>query len=519
MANPCYKGPNPVKEDERYAIWRWAKENGIDAGEELGKVSDNINQFFFGGQAKPEWISDILSGRKTPFRTVANDLWRKQYNRQAITQQAQEIQRVANMGPAGRWIKKLWTFPRTAAVAGHGIVFPITHAGDLVFRPASWGTLVKGILRTYRGATSSAYSGRIMNMISRDSMFNTAIRSGVDVGPKSHAIGLLSDTGATGKTGFWKAAARSWDMLSVMRFELWKRQMAKYVKPGMSDAEVLDIGKNLATWANHATGSGKGVVSELGGELLFGPKLTQAKINRLTIDPVKTAKTFLNWNGASVGERAAAMTRLSGATQFLLTNLGFLGVNAGVLAALGSKEKINFTDPMKGDFLAFKGGGISGNVPGLHTELRTLSKILATSFASRKELRGESKFSKTASIAGGYGMAKLTPTIQRVLEGTLGQDWLGRPLPWSKEAGTENRPKLTYWDYAASIGPIPLSGPTGFVLNKLQKGGVSALDRTAIVKALIIGGLGAPGFHVHESHEPAPKKESKKAQEAIIPLS
>lgn len=511
MAAPCYNGPNPIKDDERYAIWKWAKENGIDAGEDIGKVSDGINQYFFGGQAKPEWINDILSGRKTPFRKVADDLWRKQYNRQAVTQQAQEIARVANMGPVGKFIKKLWTFPRTLAVAGHGIVFPITHAGDLVFRPASWGVFVKGLLRTYRGAASSAYSGRIMNMISRDSMYNTALRSGVDVGPKSHAVGLISNTG--GKTGFLKAAARSWDMLSVMRFELWKRQMAKYVKPGMSDTEVLDIGKNLATWANHATGSGKGVIADIGGEALFGPKLTQAKINRLTVDPAKTIKTFLNWNGASVGERAAAMTRLSGATQFLASNLGFLGVNAGVLAALGSKEKINFTDPMKGDFLAMKGGGVIGNVPGLHTEIRTLAKILATSFASRKELKGESKFAKTGDILGGYSMAKLTPTIQRVIEGLHGQDWLGRPLPWSKEEGTENRPKLTYGQYAASIGPIPLSGPTGFVLDKLKQGGVSALDRNAIVKALIIGGLGAPGFHVHEQHTPAPKTTKKEQGE------
>jgi hypothetical protein len=104
--------------------------------------------------------------------------------------------------------------------------------------------------------------------------------------------------------------------------------MSKYVKPGMSEAEVLDIGKNLADWANHATGSGKGPVSKLGGEVLFGPKLTQSKLNRISADPIKTVKTFANWEGATAGERAVAMTRL-GATQFLLTNLGFLAVNQG----------------------------------------------------------------------------------------------------------------------------------------------------------------------------------------------
>src|SRR6478672_7206261 len=113
-------------------------------------------------------------------------MWRKQYNRSVVTQQAQEISRVENMGPVGKFIKRLWTAPRSVAVAGHGIVFPVTHAGDLVFRPSSWGTFIKGTLRTYRGAFDSAYTGRITNMISRDSLYDTALRSGVDVGPKSH---------------------------------------------------------------------------------------------------------------------------------------------------------------------------------------------------------------------------------------------------------------------------------------------------------------------------------------------
>jgi hypothetical protein len=229
-------------------------------------------------------------------------------------------------------------------------------------------------------------------------------------------------------------------------------------------------------------------------------------LNRLTIDPVKTIKTFADWKNATAGQKAVAWTRLSGATAFAVTNLGFLAVNQGLLYALGQKDKINFTDPTKGDFLAFKGGGILGNVPGLHTEIKTLAKILATSFASSKQLRGESKFAATAKVAGQYGMAKLTPTIQRGLEVGLGQDWMGRPLPWSKEEtkkdGTPVKPKMSYGEYAASIGPIPLEGPVGFVYDKFRKSGMSALDATNITKALIIGGFGLPGFHVREDFGP-----------------
>ena len=493
----CYRGPNPVKTDEqRMVIWKWAKEKGgINDGFPIESVRNAINIKFFGGMGKPEWIDDVITGRHSPLREVANDMWRKQYNARILRQQARDLSRMENMGPVGKWLRRIWTAPRTLAVFGHGVVFPVTHAGDLVFRPQDWGTFINGALKTYRGAFDKAYTGRILSQMEADERFDLGLRSGVDMGTQSHPAGLISRY-------YHGPAQRAWDLLTSMRFELWKKAMDRHVKPGMSNAEVLDIGKNLAEWANHATGSGKGPIASVGGEALFGPKLTQSKLNRIIADPIKTVKTFRDWNNATAGEKAVAWERLSGATQFLVTNLGFLGVNAGLLAALGLKDKINISDPTKGDFLSFKAGGIRGNVPGLHTEVKTLAKILNTAFLSRQQLRGDTKFTATAKTLGQYGMAKLTPAIQRGLEFGLGQDWLGRPLPWSSEKGTPSRPKLTYGEYAAQIGPIPLEGPIGFVYDQLKKGGMSALDATALTKALIIGGFGAPGFKVTEDIQP-----------------
>lgn len=506
----CYKGEIPITDDERPVIWRWAKENIIDQGGSIEQVHDAINKQFFNGTAKEGWINDILTGRKTPFREISNDVWRKQYNRQNVIQQARELSSRAALGPLGKVVMAMRYLPRSVSVFGHGIVFPVTHAGDLILRPSSWGTFVSGTLRTYRSAGSSAYAARALNQLHADPMYETAIRAGVDVGPKSHPAGLISNTGV--KTGYLGAAARAWDMLTVMRFELWKKQVGKFIKPGMSEAEVLDIGKNLAEWANHATGSGKGPIANLGGGTLFGPKLTQAKLNRLTVDPAQTIKTFANWKDATPGQKAVALTRLSGAVQYLATTVGFLAVNQGVLQALGQKDEINVTDPTKGDYMAFKGGGLTGYVPGIHTEVRTLAKILHVAFmdsrvpgkrkplVANKELRGESKFGAVAKIMGQYGMGKLEPGVQRGLEVTMGENWLGRPLPWSKDPGTEKKPRMSYGEYAASIGPIPLEGPIGYVYDHLRKNGASSLDSTAIIKGLIIAGAGAPGFHVKEDY-------------------
>ncbi len=511
MATPCYNGPNPVKDDERAVIWKWAKEHGgIDAGLTINQVADNVNKQFFGGMAKDKWINDIMSGRKTPFHEVATEMWKKQYNRRVIIQQAQEISRLANLGPVAKKLRQLWNIPRTVSVFGHGVVFPITHGGDLAFRPTSWGTFIKGTWETYKGANpykgkGAAFTEQALKGIERDDLYDLGLRGGVDMGPMSHPSGLISRT-------YTGPAQRAWDMLTVMRFNLWKQAVSKYITPETSQAQTLAYAKKFATWANNATGSGKGPIANIGGEGLFGPKLTQSKLNRIFSDPIETVKTFADWKNAAPEERAIAWQRMSGAAQFVGTNLGFLAVNQGLLYALGQKDKINFTDPLKGDYMTFKGAGILGNVPGLHTEVRTLAKILATSFESSRQLRGESRVANVAKIGGQYAIAKLHPGIQRGLEVGLGQNWLGRPVPWSSDPGTKAKPRLTWGEYAGSIGPIPLEGPIGYTYDHLRKTGMSSLDATGAVKGLILTGLGATGVHVREDYTPTPTVKLPKVQ-------
>jgi hypothetical protein len=489
-------------------MWRWARQNsiapdgrevpgGIDAGESLQKVKDNINQKFYFGQAKDSWLNDIITGRKTPLRAVTNDMWKKAYNRRVTVQQAEDMSRRASMGTFSKVMDTLWTVPRSVAVFGHSLVFPITHGGDLAFRPASWGTLIKGMLQTYMGSYNKGFAERVLQDMEGDKMYDMGLRSGVKMGEQNPATGILSKW-------FHGPSERAWKMLSAMRFNLWKGQMMKYITPDMPESEQLAYGKQFAEWANNATGAGKGPVADLGQKVLFGPMLTQSKLNRLFTDPIQTIKTFGEWSTATPAEKAVAWTRLSGAAQFAATNLGFLAVNQGLLYALGSSDKINVTDPTKSDYFSMKGDGLVGDVPGLHTEIRTLGKILATAFMSRKDLHGDTRFAAVAKVGGQYAVGKLMPTIQRGLEVGLAQNWMGRPLPWSSELGTPKAPRMTWGEYAGSIGPLPLDGPIGFVYDKLRAGGASALDATAIVKGLIISGLGLPGFRVRE-YKPPPE--------------
>jgi hypothetical protein len=174
----------------------------------------------------------------------------------------------------------------------------------------------------------------------RNPLWDTALRSGLDIGERSRAGNLVAPSGKG------SVSERAWSMLTTMRFELWNHEMQRWLKPGMSQEQVLDIGRNLAEWANHATGSARNPLP-FAGNLLFGPKLTASKMARLVADPVKTIQTIANWSNASAGEKAVAWTRLSGLAQYVGTGALFLGVNWGLNKALGvdDKKNVNLFDP------------------------------------------------------------------------------------------------------------------------------------------------------------------------------
>ena len=362
----------------------------------------------------------------------------------------------------------------------------------------------------------------------RQPLFDTALRSGLDIGEGSHTDQVLLASKGKGSPG-----ERAWSILKAMRFELWNHEMEKYVKPSMTQAEVLDVGKNLAEWANHATGSAKGGLGNIKGisNVMFGPKITQSKLNRIFADPVKTVNTFANWSKASAGEKAAAWTRLSGATQYFLTGAGLLAVNQGLLWATGQKDKdgnpinINYQNPTKGDWMSFKAGGLEFSIPGMHSELKTLGQILAVTFANSKAVNPmhESQTALIAKTLGQWALNKANPAIGLGKELATGRGFPDRPLPWVYDEPTKAAikaakaghpkpispfkapysgiPGLHGWDeYLLSHGPIPLTGPIRYIYDQTRERGASAMDATAWIKALIIFGVGATGVHAGEDY-------------------
>jgi hypothetical protein len=108
-------------------------------------------------------------------------------------------------------------------------------------------------------------------------------------------------------------------------------------------------------------------------------------------------------------------------------------------------------------------------------------------------------------------MNKANPAIGLAKDVLTAQDWQGRPMPWSSDPGKITKSgfdqrRLDWTEFGKNYLPIPLQGPVGYFYKKLKDGGASALDASAIIKGLILSGMGATGLHVGE--EPAAKKET-----------
>jgi hypothetical protein len=518
----CYSGSNPIgqmTDAQRMAMWKWIKDNAIDHGMPFEQVHETFNNHFAGGALKPEWVNEFLAARKTPFKRASDAAWAAQANRRNIQQQAKHLVNDKNATMLERAFKGVVAGPRYVTVGGgmHGVVFPFTHGGALLLNPFRWKAFGRMVVNTWKNI-SPAQAEILRDTMARSPRFTLARRNGLD----------LSTHGT--ETGGGNVSARTWGALVESRFRLWDAAMERHTKPGMSADDIDSIGKELAVWANHATGSGKGVLTAhpVISSAFFGPKLAQSYWNRLIGDPLKTVNTWTNWGKASAGDKVVAMQRLQGAVTAAVTYTGMLAANQGLLAATGQKDQINWNDPSKSDWLGFKGFGFHWSLPGsAHSEINLIGQIIAAQSMTAEQLaatgitvpHGKVAADKLLSLRGeyiarqllGYAEKKATPVYGLGKELITGHNFMGRSLPWVTEKQTPKEalkhPPVSWGEYAWSKAPIPLTGAAGYVYDQLRKAGSSVTDASMWMRAVMVGGMSATtGIEPKEIKEPAPHR-------------
>jgi hypothetical protein len=519
-------------------MWDFLKENFFDQGKGFAEAINGA--IAMTGHNDHRFWAEVMAGPKTAPRVKTNAIYAAESARNAAKQHAALAIKTADMPAGFRYARMVGEIPRQALVAIHGAVFPVTHGGGLILNPGEWSNFAKGWWTSMKvGDPRPAYDAQGKRMISptgykmrmgdvaheemktamvTHAKYGDARAAGVKINPEEGPQGILTSW-LTSRPGW---SRKAWLGLQVMRFNVWLSDMAPFYEQlnqgTISKGDFKAIAESMAEVANHATGVTNWQLG-IAGKAAFAPQLTWSKVMRAVVDPAKTLATFAKMSSripVSPAERMVAYKRLGNATQFLGTTVAALTLNQALLSALGSKQKINFTDPMKADWMRFKTG--EGHVfatRGPEEILRLMGHLTAIGYAGKKELKGESQREAALDAVAKFLQYKISPGIGQVGEFFYGKDVFGRPLPepiqkarsaigLMPQEPTKTKPQYTTLEYALQKGPIFIGGGARDVYNSMVERGMSVPDATALFRASLVS---AGEFFGFGGYEESPTQE------------
>jgi hypothetical protein len=260
---------------------------------------------------------------------------------------------------------------------------------------------------------------------------------------------------------------------------------------------------------NHATGTVQTQFHEAFNWALFAPKLLGSHYAYLFKDSAKAISTIAHWQTASLEQRAWAMSDLQQKAMVFVGYASMLALNQQFLNMSGSKQKINFDDPKKSDFLQFKVAGFRvGVMNALVGTVQLLARGLHTAFGERtKYERVTPRSSALLDVGVEYARGKASPLASTALNLASAQDYAHRPLgflPWSEPLSRAKRlqgvqpygPGEYFWE---EFTPIPIEEA---VKRQFMSGGMSESEARKWVRTLVIaGGMSATGARVTEDNQ------------------
>jgi len=447
-------------------IWNYAKENYLD--------KDGIYENMLNGVSKDlgltrEQVRNAISQPKA-VRAITDEMYRTQYKRNQAIGRAKEWVKTTNTPRLTKIFKAIPKFFFEKAIAGHGTVGMVTHAGTNIFRPSTWKSYWTDFGKQFRYMFKpSDYEMAKEDLQSRPN-FILAKRSGLANDPNS----IYDDYGGLKKFfgKFGTAGDRGFFALKVFRQDLFDNFYNK-----LSDVEKADpnTAKEIATLVNHSTGTSKVPIPETVGTAIFAPRLEASRWARLIGEPTKAVTTFTNWKNATPSEKAAAKIIAKGIGAMSATYIASLAVNQGLLSASGSDKKINFTHPLESDWMKHKIGDKTIDVTGgLVSSMHLLSVLISLPFLDKKELKGETQADKLYETTGKYLRGKLSPFASTGADVLTQHDFAGNTLPFSDAPPAHKyNHKMTWKEYLFSQAPIPVSEGARDVYTEMHDKGVS----------------------------------------------
>lgn len=445
------------------ALWQKAKTDYIDKG--------NTNLSDIAAKLATDTglpIDDIRRGLAAPkgIRQITNEMYAAQSRRRSVDQQAKGWIRNAGTPLPMRVAKGIPGAFFSAKVFGHGTVGMITHAGNQMFDPFVARQYWTNFARQFKYVSSAAGHERAMQDLETSPNFVTARRAGLANDPgvrEEYQGGLLGRLKISGGRGF--------DALKTLRQDLFDRAWDN----APASLKTPEYAKELANTFNHATGyganpGGTSPVGKFANVAMFAPRLEGSRWGFLLGDPAKAAYRLANWKNQPPEMRSAALREVRQKATIVATYMGALVANQAILSATGSKDKVNFTDPSKSDWLDFKAFGHSvGIISPMKNTVSFFVNMAKAAIQTRtaqngkllKDLHGESVDDEQAYDSKKYVRGKLSPFGSVVADVDTHHDYDKRPMPWSSEPvpkylQREGIGKYTYGEYLTqTFLPIP----------------------------------------------------------------
>ena len=489
------KKGNDFTEDEGKAIWGHVTENYLDKGSDTPDAVQNTAIDL--GLS----VEQVLNAMATPKggKELSDQMLTINGEKRKAINSAKYF--VANADKSGlqKALGKLPSVFFTVKTYGHGTVGNITHAGPNIFRPSTWAAYWPNVFKSFGLAYGSKanYEKSILILQNKPN-FDTWINSGLAADPNKiydeyqlmakpekttkfgRGLQWLTDTGTRGFAG-----------LNFMRYD-----MAEMLYNRASDASKADPGfrKLVAELVNHATGHTEVKVPKALKVITFAPGLEISRWQRMITDPAKAAKTFATWNNRTDGEKGAAKITAQAAGEKIAVYATLLAANAGLLAALGSKQRINFTDPTKSDWLRFKfldhTLDVSGNMLSPYRLLFTLTAAgYKANFGDKKDLKRNPGDTEKNELAR-QERYKLSPLASDVADVYTGADATGNVLPWSKVRPGPGRHKMTWDEFIGQEAlPIPVQAGLEAYHNAMETKGMTKSQINGIMSGILLFGI------------------------------
>jgi hypothetical protein len=501
------KKGNKFTPDEVKDIWDYAKKEYLDKDVPYRDMISGVSKDL---GLSPEQLRRAISQPKG-VKTITDELYKKQYKRIQAINAAKEWVKSADTPKLIKFFKSVPSIFFGLKVFGHGTVGMITHAGLNIVKPSSWNTYWPNFFKQFKFAfgSTSGYEQAMENLQMHPD-FTFWKRAGLSVDPSK----VYDDYQAFSKyfPKFVKRMSESGDR-GFNALKTYRLDLAKSIFDGLSDVERSDpnTAKEIAQIVNHSTGSVKANIPKIFNVAFFAPRLELSRWERLIVEPVKAIKTFSNWNNSEPSQKAAAKIVAKRAGEMLATYSTLLAANAALNNYLGSKDKTNFTDPTKSDWMKFKIGGETIDFTGgILSTMTFVSRLIEESVQSQKNMKGmdKNRLSRMEKVTGNYVRGKFSPFLSTVTDFATQADFMGKPLPFSSDKPRKGEQKYTWTEYLLrQQSPIPIAEGVTDVIDAMTEKGLSKPQAKQILEGIFIATVvGGTGLKIKDMPE---KKEKE----------